>query len=188
MSRSYHAWRKTLTRSLGAANSDQRIYLGGPGESQSCTAIWDLPILALNMAIPPRIARPKPHFQKNKNRRRFTACGGQVGAPHELFARPPLSPLFHLYTLAPLYLRPQSGWSPRFCYWTLVVHKASRPPNRGHVDAHKKRRQTQYRRISRAVERVLELEATLRERRRPKDPNRLRPPLQLHSFKNGICP
>src|SRR5205823_3518292 len=135
MSRSYHAWRKTLTRSLGAANSDQRIYLGGPGESQSCTAIWDLPILALNMAIPPRIARPKPHFQKNKNRRRFTACGGQVGAPHELFARPPLSPLFHLYTLAPLYLRPQSCWSSRFCYWALAVHKTSRPPDRGQATA-----------------------------------------------------
>jgi hypothetical protein len=77
----------------------------------------------------------KTQFQKNKNRRRFTACGGQVGAPHELFARPPLSPLFHLYTLAPLYLRPQSGWSPRFCYWTLVVHKASRPPDRGQATA-----------------------------------------------------
>jgi hypothetical protein len=37
--------------------------------------------------------------------------GGQVGAPHELFARPPLSPLFHLCTLAPLYLRPESGCS-----------------------------------------------------------------------------
>jgi len=34
-----------------------------------------------------------------------------VGAPHELFARPPLSPLFHLYTLAPLYLQCQSGCS-----------------------------------------------------------------------------
>jgi hypothetical protein len=49
------------------------------------------------------------HPRKTKNRRRLTACGGQVGAPHELLARPPLSPLFHLYTLAPLYLRPQSG-------------------------------------------------------------------------------
>ena len=110
------------------------------------------------------------------------------GRAPRVICAPTFVPFFHLYTLAPLYLRPQSGWSPRFCYWTLVVHKASRPPNRGHVDAHKKRRQTQYRRISRAVERVLELEATLRERRRPKDSNRLRPPLQLHSFKNGICP
>jgi hypothetical protein len=52
-------------------------------------------------------------LQKNKNRRRFTAYGGQVGAPHELFARPPLSPLFHLYTLAPLYLHGESGWCRR---------------------------------------------------------------------------
>jgi len=47
--------------------------------------------------------RPQCTTEK-QNRRRLTACGGQVGAPHELFARPPLSPLFHLYTLAPLYL------------------------------------------------------------------------------------
>jgi len=47
---------------------------------------------------------------RQKNRRRLTACGVQVGAPHELFARPP-SPLFHLYTLAPMYLRPESGRS-----------------------------------------------------------------------------
>ena len=31
-------------------------------------------------------------------------------------------------------------------------------------------------------------EATLRERRKPRSPVRLRPSLQLHSFKNGICP
>jgi hypothetical protein len=49
--------------------------------------------------------RAPMHSRKTKKRRRLTACGGQVGAPHELFARPPLSPLFHLYTLAPLYLR-----------------------------------------------------------------------------------
>jgi hypothetical protein len=49
-----------------------------------------------------------------------------VGAPHELFARPPLSPLFHLYTLAPLYLRPTLGTLEKFGYWTLVVHEA--PP------------------------------------------------------------
>ena len=58
----------------------------------------------------PRFRAPL-HSRKTKNRRRFTACGGQVGAPHELFARPPLSPLFHLYTLAPLYLQCQSGCS-----------------------------------------------------------------------------
>src|SRR5436190_2657757 len=51
----------------------------------------------------------KTHFKK-KNRRRLTACGGQVGAPHELFARPPLSPLFHLYTLALLYLIETTVW------------------------------------------------------------------------------
>ena len=135
MSRSHHAWRKTLTRSLGAANFDQRIYLGGPGESQSCTANPGPSILALNAAIPGRIARPKRTSRKTKTAGGFTACGGQVGAPHELFARPPLSPLFHLYTLAPLYLRPQSCWSSRFCYWALAVHKTSRPPDRGQATA-----------------------------------------------------
>ena len=54
--------------------------------------------------------RPECTTEK-QNRRRLTACGGQVGAPHELFARPPLSPLFHLYTLAPLCLRHHSGHS-----------------------------------------------------------------------------
>ena len=64
--------------------------------------------------------------QKNKNRRRFIARGGQVDAPHELFARPPLSPLFHLYTLAPLYLPIESDGRARFRYWTLVL-RASHP-------------------------------------------------------------
>jgi hypothetical protein len=35
---------------------------------------------------------------------------------------------------------------------------------------------------------LLESEATLRERRKPRSPIRLRPSLQLHSFKPGICP
>ena len=34
----------------------------------------------------------------------------------------------------------------------------------------------------------LELEAMLRERRKPGRSDRLRPSLQLHSFKRGICP
>lgn len=34
----------------------------------------------------------------------------------------------------------------------------------------------------------LELEAMLRERRKPGRSDRLRPSLQLHSFKPGICP
>ena len=34
----------------------------------------------------------------------------------------------------------------------------------------------------------LELEATLREGRKPRRSDRLRPSLQLHSFKRGICP
>ena len=34
----------------------------------------------------------------------------------------------------------------------------------------------------------LELEATLRERRKPRRSDRLTPSLKLHSFKRGICP
>ena len=59
----------------------------------------------------PRYPASGDNARKNKKPQAFTACGGQVGAPHELFARPPLSPLFHLYTLAPLSLRRQSGRS-----------------------------------------------------------------------------
>ena len=35
---------------------------------------------------------------------------------------------------------------------------------------------------------LLESEPTLRECRKPRSPIRLRPSLQLHSFKPGICP
>src|SRR6266480_5887879 len=94
MSRSHHAWRKTLTRSLGAANSDQRIYLSGPGESQSCTANPGPSNSCFKRGNPWPNSATKTHFKKNKNRRRLTACGGQVGAPHELFARAHLCPPF----------------------------------------------------------------------------------------------
>ena len=44
-----------------------------------------------------------------------------MGAPHELFARPPLSPLFHLYTLASLIYAASLDAPPKLRYWTLVV-------------------------------------------------------------------
>jgi hypothetical protein len=71
-----------------------------------------------------------PMHSRNKNRRRLTACGSPVGAPHELFARPPLSPLFHLYTLAPLCLRIHSGHSGKV---PLLDFSRTRKPAR-HLD------------------------------------------------------
>ena len=45
-------------------------------------------------------------------------------APRVIFAPTFVPRLFHLYTLAPLYLRLRSLDAPtRVCYWTLVVHE-----------------------------------------------------------------
>jgi hypothetical protein len=75
-----------------------------------------------------------------------------------------------------------AGWSWGYC------SAATRDGWRWVVDAHKNDGKRDIVESDELLSAFLELEATLRERRRPRDPNRLRPSLQLHSFKNGICP
>src|SRR6266576_6124725 len=94
MSRSHHAWRKTLTRSLGAANSDQRIYLSGPGESQSCTANPGPSNSCFKRGNPWPNSATKTHFKKNKNRRRLYCLRWSGGRAPRVICAPTFVPPF----------------------------------------------------------------------------------------------
>src|SRR5207249_6972339 len=94
-----------------------------------------------------------------------------------------------------------SGVMPQMKYWEIVADKLSaagwswgyysavtRDGWRWIVDAHRGDGRRHVVHSDELLSAFLELEATLRERRRPRRSDRLRPSLQLHSFKPGICP
>jgi len=74
-----------------------------------------------------------------------------------------------------------AGWSWGYC------SAVTRDDWRWIVDAHREGRRYIVQ-SDELLSALLESEATLREWRKPRSPIRLRPSLQLHSFKPGICP
>src|SRR5438132_13724297 len=94
-----------------------------------------------------------------------------------------------------------SGIMPPMKYWEIIADKLSavgwswgycsavtRDGWRWIVDAHKGDGKRYIVHSDELLSALLESEATLRERRRSRRSDRLRPSLQLHSFKPGICP
>src|SRR4029453_17893853 len=106
-----------------------------PGESQSCTAKPGPSNSCFKRGISPRIARTKRTSRKTKTAGALLPAVARWARPTS-YLRAHLCPPFFISTpLHPCIYALSLGWSERFRYWTLVVHKAGRPPDRGQATA-----------------------------------------------------